>query len=153
MEFAFSGGLGLRLWDRDIQSLPEIAGLKEEYSWPYVQLGLSGIFHFTAKDTGNVLLRVKKALNPTLDVEFKHGLYDTVTIDLDEGTGLELQALWSHYFDDKTQLEVGPYLRYWKFDKSDATSLTRDNVPVGLVYEPANSTRSLGVRLSVLMLF
>ena len=149
----FSGGLGLRIWDRDIQSLPDIAGLREKYNWPYLQIGLSGILQFTAKDTGSVSLHFKKAFNPTLDVEFKHGLYDPVTIDLDEGKGLEIQGMWSHHFDDKTHLEFGPYLRYWWFDKSDATALTKDNVPIGLVYEPASRTRSLGLRLSVLMAF
>lgn len=153
VEYEFSGGLGLRLWVREIQSLPDIAGLKEKYKWPYIQLGVSGTYPFTAKDTGTVLLHVKKAFNSTMDVEFKQGLYDSVTIDLDEGTGLDIQMLWSHYLDDKTHLEIGPYLRYWWFDKSDATALTKDNVPVGLVYEPTNKTRSLGLRLSLLMTF
>jgi hypothetical protein len=153
VEYEFSGGVGLRLWDRNIQSLPDIAGLKERYNWPYMQFGLSGIFQFSSKDTGIVVLRVKKAFNPTLDVKFKNGLYDSVTIDLDEGKGLELQTMWNHYFEDKTHLEFGPYLRYWWFDKSDSTSLTKDDASVGLVYEPASITRSLGLRLSLLMTF
>ncbi len=149
----YFGGIGLRLWDRDIQSLPDISGLHEEYKWPYILLALRPSVQYTTKDQGSFLVMVKKTFDATLDVEFQQGLYDPVMLDLHDGMGLELLAGWTHQFDAHTSLELGPYLRYWWFDKSDDLTLTKDDVPVGMVHEPANMTRSLGFRLSLLKKF
>jgi hypothetical protein len=149
----YFGGIGLRLWDRDIQSLPGISGLHEKYQWPYVHLALRPSVQYTEKDRGSFLLMVKKTFDATLDVEFQQGSYDPLTLDLGDGLGLELHASWAHQFDDHTSLELGPYLRYWRFDKSAGFTLTNAGVPVGMVHEPANLTRSLGFRLSLLKKF
>lgn len=145
----YSGGVGLRIWDRDIHSLPDIPGLDETYQWPYLQLGIEPAIQYSPNNRISFLLKVKKTYRATLDVEFKEELFDPVTLDLDDGVGLELEATWFHKIDQSTTLGVGPYLHHWWFDESKETTLTKNGVPVGKVYEPASISRSTGFRLFV----
>lgn len=148
-QLEYSGGLGLRNWERDIHSLPGIPGLDETYDWPYLSLAIKPVIQMNPGNSVTLLLRAKQAFDATLDVKFKDGLHDQVKLDLDNGRGLELEVTWFYEKSPTTSIGLGPYLHFWWFDESDQFTLTENGTPVGTVHEPASDTRSLGFRLFI----
>ncbi len=147
LKMEYFGGLGLRIWNRNIHSLPSIPGLDETYEWPYFSLGIRPIYHINSASKVDFLLRAKRSFNATLDVEFKNEVYDPVKLDLNDGQGLEVEVNWLQSIDRNTSIGFGPYLHLWWFDESDSFALTKNGAAVGTVFEPANYTRSLGFHL------
>jgi hypothetical protein len=147
--FRYFVGLGLRIWDRDIRSLDDIAGLDETYEWPYLSLGIQPTFDVGPRSSLSLLLQANKAFDASLEVTFKEQRYDPVSLALDEGLGLRLVGTWTLELDQSAAVGFGPYLDLWWFDRSEPQPLTRNGILVGSVHEPQSLTRNLGLQLFI----
>jgi len=148
MQTNYFAGLGLRLWDRDIHSLPGTPGLTETYTWPYVSFGIKPRYQLDSSNSINLALSLQAVFNATLDVSFKSSLFDSTKLDLKNGRGLKLALAWVHT-SGQLSFSIAPYLDVWRFNRSDSFPLKKDGVVVGSLTEPESLTRNAGVMVLI----
>jgi len=139
-------GMGYRYWKRDIRSTKTpsgtpVSGLLEIYQIPYVFLGSRWDF---AKS---------EHINWSLDLRLTHTVLSKMTLELFEGTTLDLGerfggrfSLTVEYLSKKAKnFYIEPFYEYWQFGKSDI----RFNSGLGNIYEPRSTTNNLGVNIGI----
>lgn len=72
--------------------------------------------------------------------------YDDLENTQEKGWGV--RGSLKFYRKWQQDLVIEPYVRYWRIAESNKEVITYMNLPVGLGWEPANSSTEFGVRLS-----
>jgi hypothetical protein len=144
MEIIYFTSLGLRLWDRDIHSLPDTPGLAETYTWPYVSIGVKPRYQLDTSNSISLALSLQAVFNATLDVSFKSSQFDSTRLDMKNGQGLKLALAWVHKAG-RISFSISPYIDLWRFNRSDPFPLKKDGVVVGVLTEPTGLTQNAGM--------
>lgn len=150
-------GLGYRYWYRNILSGRDIfgnsvAGLLEEYYWPYTSLGYTAVFRTSGKVKTGFDIRFTRMFNAKMDINFLGFKgYDNTRVNLGNQSGLRF-AIPVQLKTGKTSLTVTPYYEMINIGKSNSVVITQSGVPVtGCIvdpcqlYEPRSETHNMGI--------
>ncbi|MCU7920759.1 MAG: outer membrane beta-barrel protein [Candidatus Thiodiazotropha sp. (ex Epidulcina cf. delphinae)] len=141
-------GVGYRKWRRNIRSTAQAYGLDETYRWGYGLLGLRGEHAFNGLTRLVTDLSVTRTINPDLEVRFLQG-FDDVGLALGEETGFKVTLALHRQLGRTTILRVAPWYEYWELGRSSDTTLLRNGIPAGVVFEPRSETSNYGVNIGV----
>ncbi len=140
--------LGYRYWQRDIRGDGAVAGLDEDYRWPY--LGVGGGLDWGRGESGTWYTEVfvKRMFGGRIDADFGNQ-FDSASLEMDAAWGLQLLLRWQ----SRTNSDYRPYAevlyRYWDAEASDKETLFSQGAPIGTIFEPASETWELGLRVGV----
>ena len=148
-------GLGYRYWLRNIHSGKDVngnpvAGLLEEYYWPYALLGYEVDFEASKNVNVGLDFRLTKMFDANMDIDFLgFGGYDSTFVDLGNRIGarfalpIEIRLSGGSYF-------VTPYYEIIDIGISNLVPVTIKGVQQGssAVAEPRSETRNVGIELT-----
>lgn len=147
--FNLCGGIGYRLWKRDIQSTVSATGLFETYRWPYTYVGLQyPLWQETTWGNLTIDARLSHTYRPAIDIDFK-GLYDSSQLDLGSKRGFRVALPFSIPQTDGYQLNIVPFWEAWEFGHSSSKNLAQNGIVVGTVKEPRSETKVYGIAVSL----
>lgn len=140
-------GLGYRRWENEVEGS---GGYRRRVEYWYMPLGLQVTTPMGPAWRFSVLAEVDALLSGKVESKLSEvdaGYPDTTNnTDFGEGYGLRLamQFTGGHFL-------IEPYYIYWDIDESDEDELTYYGEQTGyIVYEPANTTQTVGLRLGYL---
>jgi hypothetical protein len=144
-------GVGYRRWQRDILPAGSVLGLSETYRWGYALVGANALMWQKGSLAWSADLRLTQPFCPTVNVDFG-GVFDATRLDLGARAGFRTGFPLRYSFGDKNAISLEPYYEQWNLGRSSTVPLTRNQVPVGFVFEPKSDTRIFGINLSWLHL-
>jgi hypothetical protein len=149
-------GVGYRYkWDdeSDIKGKDNIAGYKRINKLWYVPLGM--IFKYDLTDQWHVqgMAEYDFMIEGKQYTYIKNRAPSPIMNKQTKGFGLRAELLVGRQFE-KVSLSVGPYINYWKIEKSKKTFSIIEYEPNKFandptMYEPKNSTTELGLKFNV----
>lgn len=138
-DFYFLLGIGYRDWQRDILSTQRVIGIKETYQWLYYAGGLGVVRKFGDQSLSfDLSKRFTDRVNE--QVEFKNDL-DGLTLSPDSDSAFIASIQWRRALGEHWALHAEAEYVRWDFNQSEADVLTRNELPVGMVFQPANKTQ------------
>ena len=154
-DYAVYAGLGYRYWFRyirpgfDALNNP-VAGIAEEYYWPYGILGMKFAFQTTSNVKIQLDLRAMRMFAAKMDIDFLgFGGYDDTSVDLGSRWGGRIGLPIHVKLLPRQQLIIEPYIEVIDIGKSNTVEVTSGGVPTGtLIYEPRSETRNVGLFVS-----
>lgn len=138
-DFAVSVGIGYRDWERDILSTQRVVGIKETYQWLYY-IGGFEVFREFGEQTLSFNLSKRFADRVNEQVDFKNDL-DGFTLSPDSDSAFIASVQWRRAISDHWALHVETDYVRWDFNQSAVAVLTRNQLPVGMAFQPANKTK------------
>jgi len=141
-------GLGYRYLFDGANKAP--GGYRRESNYVYIPLGLDGLL--STKGRWSVAFTLEYDL-------FVSGTQISYLSDVDPGlndmentqsSGYGYRGSIKFMLDGEQDLIIEPFMNYWKIGQSNTTTITRNGVPVGYGYEPANNSTELGIRLKLM---
>lgn len=155
-------GLGYRYWYRNIHSGRDIngnpvAGLLEEYYWPYLLLGYQANL---IKDEGlevGIDFRYTRMLSAKMDIDFLgYCNYDNASVNLGNRNGWRFSLPIKKKQRHNSTFFITPYYEIIDIGKSNTVYLSRNGALVDCdtngffdaVYEPRSETKNFGVELT-----
>lgn len=142
-------GIGYRYLFDGADKAP--GGYRRESNYIYIPLGVDGLL--TTRGRWGVGFTAEFDL-------FVSGTQCSYLSDADPGyndmensqnSGYGYRASIKFMLDGKKDLIIEPFMKYWKIDQSNTTTITYYGTPIGFGYEPANNSTELGIK--VLMQF
>lgn len=142
----FIGGIGHRVWRRNIRATNSSTGLFEVYRWQYWMLGGTATLWQRGQWSAGVDVRWLRPIEPTISVDLIG--YDEVHLDLESrnsarvGVPIRMKGEKDWVFT--------PYWESWRLGRSADKTLTVGGAPTsGTVNEPRNETNIVGFTVSV----
>lgn len=143
-------GLGMRDWERDIQSTASADGLLEEYHWNFASIGAHYSHQFDARHRATIGYEYRSLFSADLDVKFRSGDFDDTNLSLPDGDGRAIVLQWRYDWRPTVSWVLSGHYRFWDIPRSKAWALSRNGVLLGsTVTEPRSETREVALRLSL----
>ncbi|MDT8383552.1 MAG: hypothetical protein RRB22_03985 [Gammaproteobacteria bacterium] len=140
------GGVGQRVWRRDIRATNITSSLLEVYRWQYWMLGASAPLWKSGQWSAGIDVRWLRPIQPTMSVHLVG--YDDIQLDLRSrdsariGFPIRIAA--------QKEWILTPYWEWWQLGRSMDKALTVNGVPTATtVHEPRSDTRIVGITFSV----
>jgi hypothetical protein len=122
-------------------------GYRRESNYLYLPLGVDGL----------VATKGKWSVGFTAEYDiFISGKQLSYLSDADPGyndiensqnSGYGYRASLKFMLEGEQNLVIEPFVKYWKIDQSNTTTITYYGMPIGYGWEPANNSTELGVRV------
>jgi hypothetical protein len=140
-------GVGYRYWRRDIRDTKTamgvpVSGLLELYKIPYVLLGS----RWDLARSNNIGWTLDLRLTHTFLSEMTVELFEGTTLDLGERFGGRASITVDYLSPNGRNFYVEPFYEYWQFGKSDIAN----NSGLGPILEPRSTTNNLGINIGML---
>ncbi len=143
-------GIGERRWRRNILSTATAGGLDEDYHWPYMHLDFGTHYAIDTSNTLGLGLSWYEVRSADLKVRFKNRQFDTTTLDLPHGDGLQISLAWRHRWSESVTFVLAPSYRQWRIPRSNAFALFRGGLPTNSsVIEPESETDIVAIAFSI----
>lgn len=155
-------GLGYRYWYRNIRPGRDsngnpVAGLLEEYSWPYLLLGFQSNLMQASATEVNLDIRYTHMLNAKMSIDFLgYCNYDNAEVDLGNRNGWRFALPVKKKLGSANVLLITPYYEIIDIGKSNTVALTRNGALVDCnsdgfydgALEPRSETRNFGIEFT-----
>lgn len=142
----YAGG-GYRHWQRDIQAVGSLAGLKETYRWWSAQTGLNLEWHRGAH-LWSLDGRLTRTLSPEVSVDFDR-TFDSTDLDLGERWGWIASLAWRYRLSPPLSTGLRIFYESWDLGRSDIETLTTNGSAAGTVFQPRLENRNYGFILDL----
>lgn len=148
------GGLGYRLWQRNIRSTAVATGIFEEYDWSYLMLGATFPISHSSASKLDFDIQYTKMLGANIFVELSTLGADDVDLALGKENGYRFSFPWQINTDNSSVWVIEPYYEFWEIGKSEVKPITSGGIPTGfVVWEPRSETSNVGVNFKLVMPF
>ncbi len=142
-------GFGYRYWNNNLDGS---GSYEREIQYWYLPLGIKTVSRINTDWTWGIILEYDLFLSGKVDSHLSDavsGLNDVENNqDFGDGYGTRVSIQFKKQLPGNRGLSIEPYFKYWDIDDSDAARLADYGMYAGYyVYEPANKTKSFGLRL------
>jgi len=140
------GGIGHRVWRRDIRATNITSSLFEVYRWQYWMLGGTATLWHRGQWSAGVDARWLRPIDPTMSVNLIG--YDEIQLDLESRNSARVS--FPLRMAGEKEWIFTPYWESWRLGRSADKTLTVGGVPTsGVVHEPRSETDIVGFMVSV----
>ncbi len=155
--FALYLGAGYHYWMRNILSTSTssgtpVNGLLEIYTWWSGFLGMKAEIYQSDFSLWLLDARLTHTINPQITIDF-NGMYDKTTLDLGERTGFRLSLPSKYTINKSASLLIEPYAESFELGRSKTSTLDKNGVPGGTVFEPYSRTIIYGLSVGISQFF
>lgn len=140
------GGIGHRVWRRDIRATNITSRLFEVYRWQYWMLGGTATVWRRGQWSASVDARWMRPIEPTISVNLIG--YDEIHLNLESRNSARVS--FSLRMEGEKEWIITPYWESWYLGRSADKNLRVGGVSTsGAVHEPRNETDIVGLTISV----
>ncbi|MGD8484474.1 MAG: outer membrane beta-barrel protein [Thioalkalispiraceae bacterium] len=153
-QYSLYGGVGYRLWERNIRSNSIASGIYEEYEWTYLMLGATFPIVKQATSQLDLDIRYTRMIDADIFVELMPiGFDNDVELALGQENGLRFSLPWRVSFENSFTWVIEPYYEFWEIGKSEIKPVYQDGLLYGYVWEPRSETSKTGANLKLVIPF